>query len=213
MLMTGDPPREGEASTWGTWIWRHASSLSNQVVGALVTTVSLSLGYMIFNDYLAPPRDLSGNWKFTVIYEDTALGAFKDLQVTYQVLLVQEGVKLSGHGEKLSDRGPGQDAVDYVGDRRTNIQVRGSITRNYLSRDTLLVHYQEKGRRRDSATVHRLVECGPGMLCGCFRSTIADTTGSVWWERRRGLSRLYEPVEGPEHCRNGNCWSDAVRCR
>ena len=126
---------------------------------------------MIFDDYLTPPRDLSGSWKFTVVYEDMALRAFKDFRVTYQVLLVQDGLKLLGHGEKLSDWDPGRDAVDYAGDRRTNVEVRRAVTRNYLSRDTLLLHYKEKGRRRDSTTVHRLVECGRGMLCGCFRST------------------------------------------
>ena len=107
-VMADDPVSKDEAETTRPWLWRQASSLGGQVVGALVTTVSLSVGYMIFNDYVAPPPDLSGNWKFTVVYEDTALGKFKDLQVTYQVLLIQEGLNLSGHGEKLSR--PGSDA-------------------------------------------------------------------------------------------------------
>ena len=211
--MTDDPSGEGEAEPKGAWIRRYVSSLGNQVVGALVTTVSLSLGYMIFNDYVAPPPDFSGSWKFTVVYEDTARSSFKDLEVTYQVLLVQEGLSLSGHGEKLSDRGPGQDPVDYAGDRRTNIAVRGTITRNYLSRDTLVLHYNEEGRRRDSSTVHRVAQCGAGVLCGCFRSTIADTTGSVWWRRRGELSGLYEPVKRPDHCRGSECWPGSVQCR
>ncbi|MYD92951.1 MAG: hypothetical protein F4Y02_04515 [Chloroflexi bacterium] len=210
--MSNDPLREDESETNVTWLRRRASALGNQVVGAVVTTISLSLGYMVFNDYVAPPPDLSGSWKFTVIYEDTARSEFKDLRVTYQVLLVQDGLGVSGHGEKVSDRGPGGDATDYAGARRTNIEMQGTVTRNYLSRDTLLLHYDEEGRRRDSATVHRLVQCGAGMLCGCFRSTIADTTGSVWWQRRGSLDLLYEPVERPDNCPGASCWADAVQC-
>ena len=210
--MVDDPSREDGTRTAGTWLRRRASSLGGQVVGAFVTTVSLSLGYMIFNDYVAPPPDLSGNWKFTVVYEETARSTFQDLRVTYQVLLVQEGLKLSGHGEKLSDRGPTQDAVDYTGNRRTNIRIRGTVARNYFSPDTLLLHYEEMGRQRVSATIHRLAQCGPEALCGCFRSTIADTSGSVWWRRHVDLERMYEPIERPDNCRGASCGAGAGQC-
>ena len=70
--MTDDRSREGrDTGTTHVWLRRQASSLGGQVVGAFVTTVSLSLGYMIFNDHVAPPPDLSGDWKFTVVYEET----------------------------------------------------------------------------------------------------------------------------------------------
>ena len=167
----------------------------------------------IFNDYIAPPPDLSGGWKFTVVYEDTARDEFEGLQVTYQVLLYQEGLSLSGHGEKLSDRGPTQDAVDYTGDRRTTIGIRGVIERSYFSSDTVRIHYGEAGRRRGSATFHRLAHCGRDALCGCFRSTIADTSGPAWWQRRGGLDRIHEPVKRPDDCGGADCRTAAGQCR
>ena len=45
----------------------------------------------------------------------------------------------------------------------------------------------------------------------CIRFTIADTTGSVWWQRRGGPGRLYQPVEPPEDCRGASCWAGTVR--
>lgn len=209
----GDASRGNEAGGIRAWLRRQASSLGGQIVGAAATTVSLSLGYMIFNDYIAPPPDLSGGWKFTVVYEDTALDEFEDLQVTYQALLFQEGLNLTGHGEKLSDRGPTQDAVDYTGDRRTNIGIRGVIERSYFSSDTVRIHYGEAGRRRDSATFHRLAHCGRDALCGCFRSTIADTSGPAWWQRRGGLDRIHEPVKRPDDCGGADCRAAAGQCR
>ena len=160
---------------------------------------------MVFNDYVAPPPDLTGSWKFTMTYEDTALERYEGLQVTYQVLLVQQALDVSGSGEKLSDRGPTQHAVDYTGDRRTGIDLSGHVTRNYFSRDALIFRYNEVGRVRDSSTVLELVQCTEQTLCGCFRSTIADSSGPVWWQHRGGLEQIYEPVEQPRSCRRAAC--------
>ena len=47
----------------------------------------------------------------------TALNRYGGLQVTYQALLVQQALDVSGSGEQLSDRSPTQDAVDNTGNR------------------------------------------------------------------------------------------------
>ena len=107
-------------------------TLAGQVGAAAVTTVSLSVGFMVFNDYFAPVPDLSGRWKFTVVYEDTALPRFEGLKVTYQVLLVRERLDLSGSGEKLSDQAVDLERVDYDSGRGANIEVMGNVTRKLL---------------------------------------------------------------------------------
>ena len=141
----------------GTWLRKKTSSLANQIVGALVTTVALSLGFMIFNDFIAPLPDLSGNWKFTVTYENTTLSNFKDLGVTYEVLLIQEGLKLSGSGEKVSEGGPTQASKNYSGEsRRTHIDIVGSVVRNYFSPDVLVLYCEEENDdSRPSSSFHR----------------------------------------------------------
>lgn len=212
----GDTKSDGkilQSAGWGKWLGDRLSHFTGQIVGALLTTGALSLTYMIFNDFIAPPPDLSGSWKFTVTYEDTALPAYEGLQVTYQVLLIQEGLDLAGSGEKLSDRGPNGHAVDFSGESRSGIQVSGTIKRNFFSNDQLTLHYNEMGRLRDSSTVHRVAQCGAGgMLCGCFRSTIADTTGSVWWQRRGSLENIYDPVTQPADCQDSSCGDSASAC-
>lgn len=188
-------------------IVRWLSAISNQIVAAAVTTATLSVGFMIFNDYVAPPPNLAGRWKFTVVYEDTALSRFEGLEVTYQALLIQEGLELSGTGEKLSDRGPLIEPVDYDSDRRSNIRLVGHVTRNYFSPDALVIHYDEQGRVRQSSTLHQLVYFDASTMCGCFQSTIADTLGSVWWERMDDRNDFYEPVRAPTVCRDVKCGS------
>ena len=201
-----EPGTAGTSQGVGGWAVRALSSIGDRVVAAVLTTAALSVGFMIFNDYVAPPPDLAGRWKFTVVYEDTALARFQDLEVTYQVLLIQEGLKLSGAGEKLSDRGPAPiERVDYSDDRRTNIDLVGNVARSYFSPDGLVIHYREAGRRRQSSTLHELEYFDAQTMCGCFQSTVADTRGSVWWERVEGRADLYEPVGRPAQCRSVDC--------
>ena len=169
-------------------------------MGAFVTTVALSIGFMIFSDYIAPAPDLAGRWKFTMVYEDTAYAKFEDLQVTYQVLLFQDGLDLSGNGEKMSDRGPTHDSVDYIGDRRTHLRIAGTITRNYFSADVVTLHYMEAGRRRDSFSLHRLPYVNSHTMCGCFHTTVANSSGTVSWRRASSREKFYEPVGQPARC-------------
>ena len=199
-----DDDDRGLLSTWARERFRRITkplhTLGSQVVGATVTTMVLSIGYMVFNDYIAPAPDLGGRWKFTVVYEDTALARFEGLKVTYQALLVQEGLDLSGTGEKLSDRGPEGEQVEYDSNRRTNIEIMGNVTRNFFSPDALVIHYREAGRRRESSTLHQLEYFDSETMCGYFQPTIADTVGSVWWERVDDREGLYKPLDRPSEC-------------
>lgn len=194
------------------WLWFIGliSSIGDQAVRALMTTVALSVGYMVFNDFIAPVPDMTGSWKFTVVYVNTSNSRFQDLQVTYGVLMTQDGFNLSGHGEKLSDRGPGQVDVNYSGERRTNIEITGRITRRYFSRDVLVLRYKEVGERRESSTIQRVVLCSHDAMGGCFLTTIADTSGPVRWQRLVSREDRYEPVTQLEACDGAFDCSDAI---
>ena len=198
--MASDPALEDRTSKSWTRLVDMTSTIGNQAVQALVTTIVLSIGFMAFNDFIAPIPDLTGRWKFTVVYEETANNRFQGLAVTYQVVWIQDGFKLSGHGEKLSDRGPKQDPVDYVGDQRANIELTGRITRRYFSPDVLVLKYEEVGVKRESSTIQRLTICSQDALGGCFLTTIADTSGPVWWQRIASRDDMYKPVEQPKGC-------------
>ena len=169
------------------------SILGYPILEAVVTTLVLSFGFMLFNDYLAPPPELSGPWKFTMTYEDTAYSPYQGLQVTYQVLLLREGLKLSGSGEKIYECGPTQEPKTYTGIARTKIRIAGTIKRKYFARDEVTLLYEEEGLEeggpRKSSTWQHIV-CHRKRIRhlkameGRYRSTIADTSGSVLWKRQ-----------------------------
>lgn len=177
--------------------------LGMETAAAICTTIVLAVGFMIFNDYISPPPNLGGRWMFTTQVKDTSYNPYKDMQVTYQALLIQDGLQLRGTGEKLSAMRPTFDLEQYVGIARTNITVEGSIKRNYFSRDELVIHYEEDGGKRTSSTLHQLEHFNPNVMCGCFLSTIADTTGAVWWQKVTDREQLAgaEPLSMPPTCK------------
>jgi hypothetical protein len=180
--------------------------LGSQSASAIVTTATLSVAFLIFNDYIAPPPDLAGRWKFTITYEDTNQSSFKDMQVTYQALLIQEGLTLNGTGEKVSDKVATADEVkEYSDSARVHIDLEGTVRRKYFSPDELVIHYKEDGKLRPSSTLHDLKHFDHETMCGCFASTIADTTGTVWWARVEKDVMVTNPVERPKNCSEVVC--------
>lgn len=131
--------------------------------------------------------DLSGPWDFTVTYENTAYNPYRGLHVTYRALLLQNGDKLSGNGEKTAEGGPTQSSREYTGAQRVHIKINGTVSREYftgrLSKVRVKILYREFGDERPSSTSMNLTVCDRETMAGCFSSTIADTSGPVIWRR------------------------------
>jgi hypothetical protein len=179
--------------------------VGTQSAQSIVGTVSLAFGFMLFNDYVAPPPDLSGRWKFTVNYDDTELTRFKNMQVTYQALLVQEDLTLSGLGEKMSAVGPTVARENYLPKDRVNVEFSGYVKNNFFSPDEFVLQYKEGGAVRDSATLHNVVLNSDGSGCGCFQSTIAGTRGLVQWRRLIATDVASDPIEKSAICPSRPC--------
>ena len=135
--------------------------LGMETAAAICTIVVLAMAFMIFNDYISPPPNLGGRWMFTTQIKDTSYNPYKDMQITYQALIVQDDLQLRGTGEKLSAQSINFELEQYVGKARTNISIEGSIKRNYFSRDELVIHYTEDGGKRISSTLHQLEHFDP----------------------------------------------------
>ena len=195
-----------EPSTSGAnWIRKAVGFIGKHAAASIVASVAFSVAFMIFNDYIFPPPNLSGRWKFTVIYEDTAASKFQDMQVTYQALLIQEGLHLTGSGEKMSAVSPTIAQEEYPSADRANVELSGNIRRNYFSPDELIIHYKEAGARRESSTLHELKYFDPQAMCGCFVTTIASTRGTVWWRRVEDRIGLAAPVSKMDVCGAVQC--------
>lgn len=153
------------------------------ILATIIGGVLLSIMFFIFSDFIHKTPNLSGRWYFVNETQSTSYSKFKGLKVYYTVLLMQEGNKIYGTGEKIKDELNGN-INKYTGKTRVHIEVSGYLKNNFLTKDTLNIHYTEKGKSRPSSTLHNLIRFDNKLMGGKFYSTIADSEGKVSWTRK-----------------------------
>jgi eukaryotic-like serine/threonine-protein kinase len=115
-----------------------------------------------------PPSDIGGRWELHHDVESTSRQAFAGMDLGYRLNLVQDGVRVHGRGQKISENG-----VLLLPSQRTPIEVEGRI-----EGDQLVLHFTEIGSERISRGTMRW-RMGPGStLRGRFSSDAADSSGS-----------------------------------
>lgn len=195
----------GQADEGGRWV-ALGRSLVEQVMGAAVVTVALSMTALVFNDFILPPPDLNGGWKYTELTEPgaTTNSSFYGLQATYKVLLIQDGLNVSGTGEKVSDKLPGKEAYEFTPDqkKKLGIEVSGYIERKFFSRDVLVLHINNQGAKRLTSTLHQVKHFSETTMSGCFKTTAASASGPARWERIDWRPGKFDnmPLETPDSC-------------
>lgn len=156
--------------------------LTAQVLATVIGGLLLTLLFFLARDKLFPLPSLSGLWTCEATTERTAYKPYEGMVLWYAVLLVQEGNRVSGSGEKIREASV-QGKREYVGKSRTHIDISGYVTKRYLAPDEIVIHVRESGELRPSSSVHTLEIKRDGTMIGAFVSTIADSIGTVNWKR------------------------------
>ena len=151
--------------------------------GSILGGITFSLIFFVWSDYIFKQPDLNGRWFFTITYEKTSHSNFQNLQVIYEVILIQDGLHLTGTGEKVEEIHKDGTKLEYEGESRIPIAIAGTIDYNYLSHNNLNLHYKESGHERESASFHRLTIFDTLRMSGAWESTIANSSGTVSWRR------------------------------
>jgi len=125
---------------------------------------------------------LNGLWTFEIETKATTYNPYKEMKLTYLVLLWQEGASIYGSGEKVQEDVNGA-VRTYTGQYRSRIEIRGYLTKKYLGCSEVAIHYREVGERRESSTMHTLRIKSDGEMSGEYASTIANSSGSATWRR------------------------------
>ncbi len=158
------------------------SDLLVQIAATLIGGLLLAFVFFLIKDKLFRIPALAGLWTFSAITEKTSYNPFKSMTLTYLVLLVQEGNRLIGTGEKIKEVSS-SGTREYEGQNRTRIQITGFITQRFLSKSECVIHISEAGERRESSTMHTLKVTRKGPLIGTYVSTVANQIGKVTWTR------------------------------
>lgn len=149
------------------------------VIGGLL----LALIFFSLKEYFFSLPKLNGNWVFEIITVHSDYNPYKDMLLRYHVLLWQEGNQIKGTGEKIYEKTSEQEK-EYVGDKRSRIEISGYLTKKYFSKDLIVIHYEEENEVRKSSTIHNLTIKDTNQMNGSFVSTIANQQGTTTWTRR-----------------------------
>ena len=165
----------------------YLKDIATETIGTLLGGIILSLIFFIFSDFVHKPPNISGQWYFVNNTIDTSYSKFKNLNVYYKVMLIQQDSKISGYGEKIQDELNGK-TIEYAGKNKIPIKISGYLKHNFISKDTLMLNISEEGSIRKSSTFIDLIRFSDDEMQGEFASTIADSSGSVLF--RRSLNDL-----------------------
>ncbi len=135
--------------------------------GALATVLTLVCSAYEILPHVDPPPDINGTWVIETRTVDTSYSAFRDLDLTYTVQLIQNGSNFTGSGEKTTENGH-----QVVGKAHTPITIMGTIEGNSID-----ASFTENGAERQShGEFHWTLRKSSGT--GTFMSTAANSRGT-----------------------------------
>ncbi len=160
--------------------------LSVEIVGSIIGGAILALVFFICSDFVFKSPDLNGRWLMAKTVTETQHDSYKDLIVLYEVVLRQDGLRLSGTAEKVAEIHNGN-LFKYDYEKRVRVELEGAIDRNYLSKDRVNIHWVEHGRKRDSSSLLQISRFNDEYMKGRYSSTVARSSGESEWARSPDL--------------------------
>ncbi len=148
--------------------------LSNIIGGLLVIFIAFYINEIRFK------VDISGIWIVRTIHIDTNLKRYKDMELEYQIYLIQNGLEIKGSGEKISQKMSFQSSYyEYPRSERVLSKIYGSLEKNFVTKSKINLMIIEKGKLRETRTTFSLRIKRNDLLTGEFYSTAADSHGKV----------------------------------
>jgi hypothetical protein len=165
-----------------------SNQIINNMLGELFAGVLLAVIIYLLSDYIFKYPDLCGKWNFRIKIHETAYLPYDNSELLFMVLMQNTGSMIFGTGEKIWDKifvnEDKAKETEYIGKDRIRIKISGSIERRVLSKNRVIIHYEEEGKLRFSSTIHLLkLDLNKRKMSGVFYSTIANTAGICEWEK------------------------------
>jgi hypothetical protein len=149
------------------------------LIGGLVTLVTLVGGVLAIMGYLAQdPPNINGTWVIENVTENTSNSRYKNMRLTYRVVLVQNVNSFTGTGEKTGEQVEGKSLRELIGKERTPIEITGNVSGNSILSSSLIhASFVDHGTERESDGAFDWT-LKNGAWRGTFSATAADSSGS-----------------------------------
>ena len=154
-------------------------SNAGKAAGAALSVLGAGASVYATKDYIF--QDLSANvagvWAIDMTIENSALSAMKGVKLRYFVTVQQDGLKLTGEGEKICENGASINA-----DARTRLELIGGKVEG----SNVTMDFRDHGKRRLTTGSLRLVAQSADGMEGEFSWTAADSTGTIKAKKTAG---------------------------
>lgn len=147
-------------------------SNAGKVAGAALSVLGAGASVYATKDYIFQDlsADVAGAWAIDLTIQDSALASMKGVTLRYFVTVQQDGLKLTGEGEKICENGTSIDAR-----ARTRLELIGGKVEG----SAVTMDFRDHGKRRLTTGTLRLVAESADGLQGQFTWTAADSTGAI----------------------------------
>ena len=155
-------------------------------VSTVMGGIAISAIFFWLKEHLFSLPSLTGVWDCHLVVCESAYNPYKGMELWHRVILLQEGTKLTGRGEKYKDSTANQPVRTYDGKHRFESQITGGIEKSVTKSDVIRIHWREIGELRASSTLCELLVSGSkitGDLSGKFYSTAGECKGHATWTR------------------------------
>jgi hypothetical protein len=148
------------------------------LIGGLVTLVTLVGGVLAIKQYIDQnPSNVNGTWAMENVTENTSNSRYRNMKLTYRVVLVQNGNSFTGTGEKTGEQVEGKPVRELIGKERTPIEITGSVNGNSVH-----ASFVDHGTERESDGAFDWTLKNGGWR-GTFSASAADSSGSSVLQR------------------------------
>lgn len=160
------------------------SEVLKNVFGSIISAILIALVISFWNDFFYKSDNLTGYWNVELETIQTSHEKFKGLKVYYDFIINQEGNRLIGSGEKISEQALNSPPFEYDAKKRTHLELTGAVTYKVFTKNRVDLHYKEEGRLRPSSSILKLRIDSKNKMSGKFMSTIAESSGNVVFTRK-----------------------------
>lgn len=154
---------------------RAAFTRGGRLAGISVGLVGVASAFVGIAQYAEqhPSVHLTGEWRLNHTIESTSMAAYRGVRLGYRLFVSQKGDEITAEGEKCWENGRIMAPME-----RTPIEFAGTLDHGIV-KGTFI----EEGKRRRTTGYFSWSLRKDGSLTGTFRSTAANSRGSVMAQR------------------------------
>jgi hypothetical protein len=153
--------------------------LINNILATIISGILLTFILFLIKEHILPKKNITGQWKTILKINKSSYKPYNNLNIEFNIHLLQNGTQITGSGEKVRDFHIDGNETVFERNKRVKLEIIGYYEKTYLRKSKVFLNIIEKGRERESRSTYVMTVTKSTLLNGTFTSTAADSRGSI----------------------------------